>query len=74
MDLMNKPDNSSQSTENTCVATPIVRTLATEQLCEWLRARRRFLKKERIAVLGVADRLNQELNDITKLLDLLTTR
>ena len=71
---MNKPDNSSQPTENTCIEPPVVRTLAIEQLCEWLRARRRFLKKERIAVLTLADKMKQEIADYDKLLDLLTTR
>ena len=69
---MNQPDT--QPTENTCIQPPLVRTLATEQLCQLLRDRRRNLKKERIALLAVADRLKDEIATYDKLLEGLTTR
>lgn len=72
---MEQPDSSQnqESQQITCAEDAVVDKLSSEQLRKWLNDRRNGLRKERLTLLGAADRLKKEIAAIDqKLADLKT--
>lgn len=62
-----------ESPKNACVANTSVRTIGAEQLRQYLNERRNRLRRERAALLQMADRIKEEIATYDQLLMELTT-
>lgn len=67
---MEQPDSSQnqESQQITCAGEALVDKLSSEQLRKWLNDRRNGLKKERLTLLGAADRLKKEIAAVDQML------